>query len=84
MPITRPFSSDLRLASAMISSRVGTSNLPLNCCGRSGKSCTRRRRLISASVKSEAKKPVSATPSTMAVRLARGELGAARHVGGGN
>ena len=60
---------------------VGISNRPLNCCGRSANGWTARRVLISASVKSQAKKPVSATPSTTG-RLAVGELGMAAHVGG--
>src|SRR5437879_1183317 len=75
MPIWRPCSSDLRLASAMISSSVGISNLPLNCCGRSAKSCTARSFLISRNVKSEAKKPASAAPSMTAVRLREANSG---------
>src|SRR3954464_3852138 len=52
----------------MISSNVGISNFPLNSCGPSARSCTLRSCLISASVKSEAKKPVSAAPSMLTVR----------------
>ncbi len=58
----------------MTSSSVGIWKRPLKRCGRSGKVCTARSDLISASVKSEAKKPVVGTPSTIFVVSRPGNL----------
>ena len=57
----------MRFARSITSPSVGISKRPLNCCGLSASGWTARSVLISASVKSEAKKPVSATPSTTLV-----------------
>ena len=51
----------------MTSWSVGILKRPLKRCGRSGKVCTARRVLISSSVKSDAKNPVTGNPSTIIV-----------------
>ena len=61
----------------MTSSKVGILNLPSNRVGRSsGSGCTARSVLISFSVKSEAKNPSSAKPSTIFVVRRPGNLDA--------
>jgi len=59
----------------MISSSVGISNLPLKLLRDARKILNRAQPLISPSVKSEAKKPVSAAPSMIAVRLREANSG---------
>ena len=59
----------------MTCSKVGIPKRPLKRCGRSASGCSARSVLISRSVKSDANQPVSAAPSTMAVRLREANSG---------
>ena len=73
--MVRPVAAVPALATPMISSRVGTANIPSNSFERYGRGCTARSVRSSSSVKSTVNQPVCATPSIVTLRLRSANAG---------